>query len=110
MFSVSLIKNETTKLGWQVFPESCRYSGRKSLTARINQKLFRLRKKFLSTGGTTYVNNLYDFCVRSFVDNLDSKIVPFLRKIIKNSKTERFLVLLKFLKKLKAKFILTKKE
>jgi hypothetical protein len=76
-FSVTLQRNLSSKLGWQVFPEFVVTQGAKSLTA-----LRFLRDHFGC--GTIHINNrkdnhkepIYRFCVRSIRD-LSERIIPF---------------------------------
>ena len=103
-FSVSLIKNRTTKLGWQVFPEFVVTQGEKSLTAlELIKNYFGCGKIFINRRHDNHNENLYRFCVRSFVD-LDSKIVPFFKKNkLRTAKSNDFLIFVEILKKMKKK-------
>ena len=103
-FSVAVIKNSTTKFGYQIFPEFVVTQGAKSLPAL--EKI----KKFFGCGGI-FVNKRYDnhneylyrYCVRSIVD-LDSKIIPFFEKYqLQTYKQNDFLVFKKIVKMMKEK-------
>jgi len=98
-FSIAVIKNKTTKLGTQIFPEFVITQGGKSLPAL--QKI----KNFFDCGGI-FINkrydnhneNLYRYCVRSLND-LDSKIIPFFENYpLQTSKFNNFLIFKKVIK------------
>jgi len=79
-FSVSFIRNKTTKSGWQIFPEFVITQGKKSLPAlNIFQKYFNCGKIFVNRRCDNHNENLYRFCVRSIAE-LEEKIVPFFQK------------------------------
>ncbi len=79
-FSVSFIKNKTTKNGWQIFPEFVITQGEKSLPAlKIFLKYFKCGKIFVNKRHDNHNENLYRFCVRS-INNLQEKIIPFFQK------------------------------
>jgi hypothetical protein len=79
-FTVSIFKNPTATLGWQVFPEFVVTQGAKS-----KEVLYLLKDFFLC--GQVYLNkrhdnhreDLYRYCVRSAKD-LTSIIIPFFEK------------------------------
>ena len=76
-FSVSLHKNPTTKLGWQIMPEFVATQGEKSLNALIKLRdFFDCGNIFVNKRYDNHKGNLQRFCVRSFKD-LNEKIVPF---------------------------------
>ena len=86
-FSVSLHKNPTTKLGWQIMPEFVATQSEKSL-----KSLEKLQSFF--DCGLIFVNrrqeNLYRFCVRSHKDLLN-KIVPFFKEnMLQTAKSQDF--------------------
>ncbi len=90
-FQISIIKNQRTKFGWQVFPEFVVTQGSKSLNS------LKLLKDYLGCG-EIYINrrkdnhkeNLYRYCVRSIRD-LDKKIIPFFeRHQLKTAKKNDF--------------------
>ena len=76
-FTVSILKNPTSKIGWQVFPEFIVTQGAKS------KEVLDLFKEILKCGNV-YVNrrfdnhneDIYRFCVRSLKD-LNTKVIPF---------------------------------
>src|SRR3989337_198037 len=79
-FSVSLHKNPTTKLGWQIMPEFVATQGEKSILAlKRLQSFFGCGRIFVNRRYDNHKENLYRFCVRSFID-LEEKIVPFFQK------------------------------
>ena len=79
-FTVSILKNSTSKTGWQVFPEFIVTQGEKS------KDVLYLFKDYLKCGNI-YLNrrfdnhneNLYRFCVRSLLD-LRLKVIPFFQR------------------------------
>src|SRR3989344_6275907 len=76
-FCVSLHKNPTTKLGWQIMPEFVATQGEKSLLAlKRLQSFFRCGHIFVNKRHDNHRENLYRFCVRSQID-LKEKIIPF---------------------------------
>lgn len=79
-FSVSLIKNKTTKSGWQSFPEFVITQGAKSLPAlEAIQKYFQCGKIFVNKRYDNHNEYLYRYCVRSLKE-LQEKIIPFFEK------------------------------
>ena len=79
-FSVSFIRNKSTKNGWQVFPEFVITQGKKSLpTLKIFKKYFKCGSIFVNRRKDNHKENLYRFCVRSCKD-LQEIIIPFFRK------------------------------
>ena len=100
-FSVSIIKNKTTKSGIQIFPEFVVTQGAKSLN--VLEEI----KKFFSCGNI-FVNKRYDnhneflyrYCVRSLTD-LSSKIIPFfLEYNLKTYKRNDFIIFYKIISKM----------
>ena len=79
-FSVSLIKNSTTKAGWQVFPEFVVTQGEKSINSlkRI-QKYFDCGKIYVNKRRDNHKENLCRYCVRA-IKELSEKIIPFFIK------------------------------
>ena len=90
-FSVSFIRNKTTKNGWQIFPEFVITQGEKSLPAlKIFQKYFKCGKIFVNRRCDNHKENIYRFCIRS-VKDLREKIIPFFkRNKLKTSKSNDF--------------------
>ena len=79
-FSVSIFRNKTTKLGWQVFPEFVITQGKRSLPAlEIYLKYFGCGKIFVNNRYDNHHEHLYRYCVRSLKD-LRETIIPFFKK------------------------------
>jgi hypothetical protein len=79
-FSVSLIKNKTSKCGWQVFPEFVITQGEKSLSAlHIIQGHFQCGKIFVNKRYDNHNENIYRYCVRS-VSDLKNEVIPFFER------------------------------
>ena len=79
-FSVSFIKNKTTKTGWQIFPEFVITQGAKSLPALgIIKDYFGCGRLFINKRYDNHREHLYRYCVRSIVE-LEKIIIPFFRK------------------------------
>lgn len=90
-FTVSIIKNPTSKIGWQVFPEFIVTQGAKS------KGVLHLFKDYFGCGNV-YINkrfdnhnqDIYRYCVRSLYD-LNTKIIPFfIKHPLKTSKKHDF--------------------
>lgn len=90
-FQVSIIKNQRTKFGWQIFPEFVVTQNEKSKNSLL------LLKDYFSCG-EVYINrrkdnrkeNLYRYCVRSISD-LNEKIIPFFTENkLKTAKKDNF--------------------
>ncbi len=90
-FSVSFIKNKTTKTGWQIFPEFVITQGQKSLSAlEIIKNYFKCGKLFINKRHDNHREHLYRYCVRSQKD-LEQVIIPFFkRNILKTNKINDF--------------------
>ncbi len=79
-FSVSIIKNKTSKSGWQIFPEFVITQGKKSLPAlEIFLKYFKCGKIFVNQRYDNHKEHLYRYCVRS-IKELQEIIIPFFKK------------------------------
>ena len=79
-FSVSLHKNPTTRLGWQIMPEFVATQGEKSIKALERlQSFFGCGRIFVNRRYDNHNGNLYRFCVRSFAD-LKERIIPFFQE------------------------------
>lgn len=103
-FSISIIKNKTTKTGWQVFPELVVTQGAKSSTA-LNQlrNFFGCGKIFVNQRYDNHKENLYRFCVRR-LDDLEAKIIPFFTEHrLKTAKRESFKKFVEAIRLIKAK-------
>ena len=78
-FSVSIIKNSTTKYGKQIFPEFVVTQSAKSLPALEEIKnYFECGSIVLNKRYDNHNEHLYRYCVRSIKD-LDEKIIPFFK-------------------------------
>ncbi len=79
-FSVSKIKNTTTKCGYQIFPEYVITQGAKSLKALEKiQKFFNCGKIYINKRYDNHREDVYRYCVRSRND-LHEKIIPFFKE------------------------------
>lgn len=90
-FSVSFIKNKTTKTGWQIFPEFVITQGSKSLPAlKVIQNYFKCGKLFINKRHDNHKEHLYRYCVRS-LNELETIIIPFFKNnILKTFKQNDF--------------------
>ena len=90
-FSVSFIKNKTTKTGWQIFPEFVITQGAKSLPAlEVIRSYFKCGRLFINKRYDNHREHLYRYCVRSITD-LEKVIIPFFnRNILKTYKRNDF--------------------
>lgn len=90
-FSVSIIKNATTKFGWQVFPEFVVTQSEKSKKSlHILNKFFGCGKIFVNNRYDNHNENIYRYCVRSKIE-LSERIIPFFEKNqLKTAKKEDF--------------------
>ena len=76
-FSVSIIRNSTTKSGVQIFPEFVITQGEKSLfTLKKIEKYFKCGKIFVNRRHDNHNENLCRYCVRK-LDDLVNVIIPF---------------------------------
>ena len=76
-FSVSIIKNKTTKSGIQIFPEFVVTQGAKSLSALEDiKKFFGCGNIFVNKRYDNHNEHLYRYCVRS-LSELSCIIIPF---------------------------------
>lgn len=98
-FSVSLNKNPTTKLGWQVVPEFVVTQGEKSLQSlRDLQDFFKCGHLYVNRRYDNHRENVYRFCVRSLMD-LRKKIIPFFQENLpRTEKKEDFRKLVQVVK------------
>ncbi|OGY45526.1 MAG: hypothetical protein A2729_01930 [Candidatus Buchananbacteria bacterium RIFCSPHIGHO2_01_FULL_39_14] len=104
-FSVSIIKNLTTKTGWQIFPEFVITQGEKSLKVIQNIKdYFNCGQIYINRRKDNHKENLCRYCVRSIKD-LDEKIIPFFKKnrlrTAKFNDFKKFCLILKLMKRKK---------
>ncbi len=76
-FQVSIIRNQRTKFGWQVFPEFVVTQSKKSLDSLYLLKdYFKCGEVFINRRKDNRKEDLYRYCVRSIRD-LSEKIIPF---------------------------------
>ena len=79
-FSVSIVKNKTTKSGYQIFPEFVVTQGAKSLSALEEiRSFFNCGNIFVNKRYDNHNEFLYRYCVRSLSD-LSNRIIPFFLK------------------------------
>lgn len=109
-FSVSLHKNPTTKLGWQIMPEFVATQGEKSLASlKKLQSFFGCGRIFVNRRYDNHRENLYRFCVRSFRE-LDERIIPFFRENeLQTAKSRDFDIFVQIIGLMKEKEHLTEK-
>ncbi len=78
-FSVSIFKNRTSKIGFQVLPEFVVTQGAKSIHVLEEIKnFFNCGSIFVNRRYDNHKENIYRYCVRSFKD-LQETIVPFFK-------------------------------
>ena len=76
-FSVTIQKTPSMSTGWQVFPELAVTQGEKSLHALCDLRdFFKCGRIFVNRRMDNHRENLYRYCVRSYID-LKQIIVPF---------------------------------
>jgi len=76
-FSVSFIKNATTKSGWQIFPEFVVTQGGKSKASlEILRNFFGCGRIFVNRRRDNHREHIYRYCVRS-QEELRRVIIPF---------------------------------
>jgi len=90
-FAVSVIKNNTTRSGYQVFPEFVITQGEKSRESlEMIKKFFRCGKIFINKRYDNHREHLYRYCVRSIRD-LQEIIIPFFSRYrLRTSKRNDF--------------------
>ena len=90
-FTISLHKNPTTSIGWQIMPEFVLTQGEKSLDSlKIVKDFFGCGNLILNKRHDNHRENLYRYCVKSQKD-LRERIIPFFQKKYSyNSKEKRF--------------------
>lgn len=80
-FTVSVIKNPTTRFGKQIFPEFVITQGAKSLTTlKEIKEFFGCGSIVLNKRYDNHNEDLYRYCVRSISD-LQEFIIPFFEKL-----------------------------
>src|SRR5690606_27018941 len=107
-FSVSIVRNKTSSLGWQVMPEFVITQGEKSLSALYKFKdFFGCGNIFINRRYDNHTENLYRFCIRSLKD-INEKVVPFFRKYpLQTAKSHEFDYFAKIMDMIKKKEHLT---
>lgn len=79
-FSVSILKNISTRLGWQVFPEFVITQGSKSRASlELCKQFFGCGNIFENRRNDNHRESLLRYCVRS-VSDLRERIIPFFKK------------------------------
>jgi len=98
-FSVSIIKNKTSKHGWQVFPEYVITQGKKSLAAvEMIKNYFNCGNIFVNKRYDNHREHIYRYCVRS-IKEINEIIIPFFeRNELKTAKLQDFLIFRKIVK------------
>jgi hypothetical protein len=109
-FSVSVIKNNTTKSGYQVFPEFVITQGEKSKHSLNNiQKFFHCGKIYVNRRHDNHREHIYRYCVRS-IDDLEKIIIPFFQQHrLRTSKRNDFRLFVKAIALMRKKKHLTEK-
>ena len=100
-FLVSLFRNKTTALGWQVFPEFIVTQGARSLKVlEMIRTFFGCGRVFVNRRSDNHHEHLYRYCVRS-VRDLRERVVPFFeRHLLKTAKRldfEKFVQVLRLM-------------
>ena len=92
-FSVSIFKNSTTRLGWQVFPEFSVTQGEKSLPALHKfREFFKCGSLVRNARKDNHREDLHRYVVRSVAD-LQKHIIPFFhRHALRTAKQRDFLI------------------
>ncbi len=87
-FTVSIVKNSTTRSGIQIFPEFVITQGAKSLNSlKEIKKFFGCGYIVLNKQYDNHNEHLYRYCVRSVLE-LHEKIIPFFEEF--RLRTEKF--------------------
>ena len=109
-FSISVIKNSTTRFGKQIFPEFVITQGAKSLKALENiKKFFGCGSIVLNKRYDNHNEDLYRYCVRS-ISELNEKIIPFFdRFYLRTYKQNDFILFKKVIKMMVKKEHLNKR-
>ncbi len=90
-FSISIFRNATMKLGWQIFPEFVVTQHEKSISAlHLLHDFFACGKVTVNHRADNHTGDLYRYCVRS-VNDLRTVIVPFFKdNPLRTSKAQDF--------------------
>jgi len=107
-FSISVIKNHTTRFGIQIFPEFVLTQGAKSVyVLEMIHNFFGCGRVFVNKRNDNHNEHLYRYCVRSLKD-LNEVIIPFFeRNKLKTEKINDFNVFCKVIKMMLKKEHLT---
>ena len=108
-FTVSVIKNPTTRFGRQIFPEFVITQGAKSLSAlRWIKDYFGCGSIVLNKRYDNHNEDLYRYCVRSIPD-LRDKIIPFFERYpLRTYKRNDFMVFKRVISSMSKKKHLTR--
>lgn len=109
-FTVSIFKNSTTKLGWQIFPEFV------ITQSEQDKKLLHLIKEFFKCGiiklnrrQDNHKFNLYQYSVRN-IEDLRKIIIPFFKQnSLRTKKRKDFLIFSRIVRRISKKKHLNKK-
>ena len=98
-FTISVIKNSTTRFGKQIFPEFVITQGAKSLNAlKTIKKYFNCGSIILNKRYDNHNDYLYRYCVRSILE-LNEIIIPFFNYFqLKTEKRKDFEIFKKAIK------------
>jgi len=98
-FTIGIIRNTTTKIGWQVFPEFVISQGEKSKDVLFQtQEFFSCGIVKINRRYDTHREHMYRYCVRS-IKELNEIIIPFFDKYqLHTSKRKDFLIFKKVIK------------
>lgn len=109
-FSVSFIKNATTKSGWQIFPEFVVTQGGKSKASlEMLRNFFGCGKIFVNRRYDNHREHIYRYCVRS-QEELRKVIIPFFEEHqLRTAKKTDFLHFCFILRQMELKKHLTQK-
>ncbi len=109
-FTVSVIRNTTTRFGKQIFPEFVITQGAKSLPALENiKKFFDCGSIVLNKRYDNHNEHLYRYCVRS-ISELKEIIIPFFQEFpLQTYKRKDFLIFKKVIDMMSKKKHLTEK-
>ena len=107
-FTVSVIRNSTTRFGKQIFPEFVITQGAKSLPALEKiKKFFGCGSIVLNKRYDNHNEHLYRYCVRS-ISELGSIVIPFFEKFpLRTYKHNDFLIFKKVIAMMSKKKHLT---
>jgi len=103
-FTVSVIKNLTTRFGKQIFPEFVITQGAKSLDAlNAIKDFFGCGSIVLNKRYDNHNEDLYRYCVRS-ISELQEKIIPFFERFkLRTHKQNDFIIFKEIIRMMSAK-------